>query len=267
MYKYTTFDGVDLPTQNPDATVGAGEIDKAIFLELPGGAMYDAQGSDPAPTRAGVLTVKGSLSILGQTPAALETQERALRALLGVSGDLYRKWESSTNQELIKARLIGYNAQRRMENINYIDVALAFQLLWPSWDGTSHSDTTSLTGAPTTFNQLNNGNAPTSRVVVTITAAGSNITYVGIQRAFGGTTYNHLEWSGTLVVGQQLVLDCGARSIKNNGAAAFDGLSFGIQHRHSKWLQLDPGTNGISVYNTGGSSSSTIKFDYKDAHK
>jgi len=217
--------------------------------------------------RAGVLTIKGSISTLSQSSSALETQERALRALLGVRGSLVRQWMSSANQETIQARLIGISAQRRLENNQHLEMALAFQLLWPSWDGSSHSDTHNLSGAPTTFNQLNNGNAPTSRVVITVVPAGSNITYVSIQRSFGGTTYNDLQWSGTLVVGQSLVIDCGKRSVRNNGAEAFSGLSFGIQQRHDKWMQLDPGTNGISVSKTGGSTTSTIKFEYKDAHK
>ena len=266
MFYYSSFAGVSLPLQQLNMDVGAGQIDTGIFLDLPGGGVYDALGENQAMRKGQVVTHQGAISALSQTGAQLETQERALRALLGKHGTLTRKWDSSGNSETCLARCLGYSSQRNPENLRYLFVNMTFELLGAVWKGTAHDDTTTLNTSPKSITVNNGGNAPVDDIVMTIRAYGTNITALTIARQFGGVTLNEVQYVGVINTTQNVIIDFGAKSVRNFGVGDYDHFSFGSNHKQDAWMRLDPGNNTIIVTKTGGGSTSTIEIAFSDGH-
>jgi hypothetical protein len=61
------------------------------------------------------------------------------------------------------------------------------------------------------------------------------------------------------------VVDCGARSIKNNGVDAYSGLTLNAGHTTAPWLRLAPGSNTVTItYSGNADASATVTFSYYD---
>jgi len=76
-------------------------------------------------------------------------------------------------------------------------------------------------------------------------------------------------YTGVVPAGSQLVIDCGARSVRNAGIGDYNGLTFDSTHRTSEWMILEPGVNmivyTIQTKNQGSTPPPTINFDFYDA--
>ena len=97
---------------------------------------------------------------------------------------------------------------------------------------------------------------------MTITATGANLT-TSVSVYVTGVSY--LTWAGTITDGQALVIDCGARTVKNNGVDAYSGLTLhSTNHVIDDWLRLEPGNNSVLVAYTGGNGTSTALFNFND---
>jgi hypothetical protein len=58
-------------------------------------------------------------------------------------------------------------------------------------------------------------------------------------------------------------VDCGQRSVKNNGVDAYSGLALNSGHTVADWLQIAPGANTITITYTGNADNSagvTLSF-------
>ena len=106
----------------------------------------------------------------------------------------------------------------------------------------------------------NGGNVRVANAILTLTAGAVAITQVKI--AVSGVS--EIQWDGTLTTGQQLVIDCGARSVKKVGVDAYSGFSLTANHKVDDWLRLEPGNNSVVVTLTGGSTDSTLRIQYND---
>jgi len=65
-------------------------------------------------------------------------------------------------------------------------------------------------------------------------------------------------------VGTDLVIDCGARTVTNNGVEAYDELTLGAGHVVAEWLRLPPGNTTVAVTRTGGDNTSAIEIAFDD---
>lgn len=227
-------------------------------VTLPGGAMYDTWGTADAWAYGDTITARGAIHNTGGS--AFMTAHDNLKALIGTRSKLWAKMADGSSTRWRYARLLKTTATRAIENTNWLDVELTFRNESTNWNGTARSVNGTLDTTPKTVTVTNNGNTPVRNAIITITAAGSSISFVSVS--VSGVSY--ITWAGTLAAGNALVIDCGAGSVKNNGADAYDGFALDGSHTIREWLRLDPGTNTVSVARTGGSTSSTVNFSFSD---
>lgn len=282
MFLLTRFGSTLLPTRLPSSDAGTGESLDSI-APLPDGNKFDYWGSGQVPRGDVPITHIGK--IVGTSTGDAVAQFRALRALRGQRAKLYRTLQTEDGEavEWCWARCLAIVATHERQNIRHQLVELQFKMLSPIWYGATHgyvwtfddgeffddglyfdpvADTTfPLTGTSTNITVPNDGNAIVRNPIITVTAAGSNITYLRITAA---DIDADLEFNGVIAVGQSLVIDCGAKSVKNNGVDAYDDFNLEVLHAAQGWMPLAPGDNDMTVQRTGGNSSSSINFRYND---
>jgi hypothetical protein len=276
-----------LPQARPLTDVGAGDAMEAL-IPLPSGGAYDAMGSERARGRP--IIVNHDCAIVGATTAAVQTKLDALKALQGTRNHLYRRMPDGTVQ-WITARLVTLTSQRRVENINYLDLSMTFSSSEYHWHGNHHGPGWDLDEgyrldeglvldeavgdvfvfpAADNVEVYNYGTYPVRNVIMTIDPGGVTITELTIihARTEGSTS---LKWTGSLVAGHTLVIDCGAFTVRNYSAPttyvdAFTGLTRESGHSMAEWVILDAVYNNIALTRTGGDGSATITFDFSDGY-
>ena len=236
----------------------------AALLALPGGGVHDPWGSAPAllklPYRATV-----DFELVETTAAAFRTAAYALRGLVGTRALLYRSPDGGTaNSESVLARLVGVTSNRDAENLLVLGFTLGFEILSSVWSGTAHTETITLDASPKSQDCDNDGNGIQRAVTITVTASGSPITAVIIENLETGHV-SRIRFASSIAVGQSLVIDCAAMTIRNNGVNAYT-TAFTLESGHSirEWLRLMPGANTIRVTRTGGDNSSACVLTYND---
>lgn len=270
------FGTVTLPVYNPDGDIGPSPS-RSGTVNIPGGA-YDAYGNDQAPRETTTITRRCTL--IEDTPAALQTALDELRSLRGKRDRLYARMQDDTVR-WHWARLLRVVVPKKPGNVVNQEIELIFELppIW--WYGERTGDgwvldageyfdaglTLDESGGLFTLNTSpknvtinNGGNATVTNAVITVTAAGTDITALTIAKS--GET--QLVYSGTIAVGQALVIDCGAWSVENNGSDDYANFALGASHAIEEWLHLSPGNNTITVTKTGGSAASTIGIEFYD---
>ena len=127
-----------------------------------------------------------------------------------------------------------------------------------SFDAAEFMDT--MSGAsPYVITVTNRGNGICYDPVITITAGTNAITALTIA-----TSTTDIDWTGNIASGQSLVIDCGAKSIKENGVNDYVGFAYGGSHTANGWLELPPGDTAITISRTGGSTDSIVQVDFQD---
>ena len=257
-YWITAFGSTTLSTSQPMQDTGPGDADLGL-VSLPGGGVHDPWGTDQAPVQL-PYPLRINATLLGDA-AAMRTALYELRAQIGVRDELYRTPDDpALSDEWAMARLAGIRVSRRVENYTHLPITLEFSVLEHPWHGDDATVNDVIDAAPTNVVCVNGGNARVDDAVITITAAGSNITVLTITVA--GVTA--LEWAGVLGVGTDLVIDCGARTVTNNGVEAYDELTLGAGHVVAEWLRLPPGNTTVAVTRTGGDNTSAIEIAFDD---
>jgi hypothetical protein len=60
-------------------------------------------------------------------------------------------------------------------------------------------------------------------------------------------------------------VDCGLRSVKNNGVDAYSGFALNSGHAVADWLRLEPGANSVTItYSGNADASATVTFSFYD---
>lgn len=274
-YKLERFGATLLPFVNPTPDVGTGPSRENV-LELPDGSLYNMAGARAARAKT-VIPLQATL--LG-TKAALDSAYDDLRALRGTQAKLWRRRADNSLQWCL-AVMMSIQARPDYRIPHKLDIDISFLMLSPHWYGLRHdggwylddgeyfddglaldsTETTTLDSSPKTITLPNDGNRELTNVLATITAGSAAITALTIE--ISGLV--DLEYSNTVAAGQSLVIDAGARSVLNNGVDAYADLALGSGHATGKWLELEPGDNDLVVTLTGGSTDSTITFEYYDA--
>ncbi len=259
-YWFEKFAGVLLPDE-PRVDAGTGDTRMAI-LQLPGGGLYDADGSERAPRALARVNMSGIV----HASCLSDLRERCneLRALRGVRGALYRR-HLDGRSEWITARCMEVAATWTTANRRHAEVELSWVLEGAHWEGEAHDTTYLLDTSPKLIALSNNGNAPANDAVLTLTAVGEDIASVQVQ-VVGLIDWT---WAGSLSAGQSLVVDCGARTMAISGVDAYS-QSFGPGQACADWLRLVPGLTTVSITLDRGTSfsvvgTSTLRVQYNDA--
>ncbi len=254
------FDGLAIPGKGFDYAshdITPGEVQSGL-VSLPGGLVYDSQGSEWARSQAQQVTARGKL--VGTSAADLKTQLDAWLAKRGKRATLSRLADDGVTHHNVTARLLSVKATRSPGQLLYLPVELTFELVSFPWAGALHNGTVNLDATPKTITLANDGNARVTAVAFTITAKGSPIT--GLTIAISGVS--QIQWAGTLPVNKALLIDCGLLKVTNDGASAYSGFSLGVGHVIDDWIRLEPGNNNVIVTRTGGDNTSTIQSVYYD---
>jgi len=253
-------------------------------LPLSTGGAYDLFGDDQSYP-IGTYELSKTCVFHFSSSATARTYFNALRAMTGQRQHLFRQWDDGT-VEWVTARLKKVSSKRELENVYHIEVDLTFEVYSHYWHGSyigawtfdsgkyfdtglyfdSGGDGVVLNTSPKTFTITISGNAIINDPTITVTAGSANITALEIKN----TTTGHkaeLDFTGTITASESLVIDCGAYTVENDGVDAEDDFDLGATHAIEEWFRLAPGANTITVTITGGSTDSTIDFDYYEGWK
>jgi hypothetical protein len=278
-YYLTRFGNVILPlvhpiTEMPTMTGVAGGIQT-----LGGG--FDNFGDGIVPAQF-PLSIQYRVTVIGAIAADYVTAVNALRVMGRTRAYLQRLGQDGSGQRA-SARCRQVRAIDTVESFNAIELVFDFEL-WSHWHNNwvrgwlldagyeldtglvldSVADLTPLTGSPQTVSVTNGGNVLVSDAIVTITAGNAALTAVAISCAAQGVKWT---WTGAgvnpnIAAGKSLIVDCGALSVKDDGADAFVYFALDAAHTARSWLQLAPGANNVIVTWTGGGTGSTIDFAF-----
>lgn len=252
-YKLYQFDGLDIPGAAADHDIAPGRA-KSALVALPGGRYYDAYGTDLVGWEATQATAKGLL--IGTSAADLKSKLDSWRAKVRKSATLTRLSDGGELHS-VTARLLAADAPRNSHLRTWVPITLTFEIPALPWKGTARAPVVTLTSSPKYVTCPNAGNVGVDDAVITITApAGGSITNPQVTWAQA-----LLVWTGTIPAGKALVIDCGAHSVKLDGAAAYDGFSLGAGHAYEEWLPLTPGSNDVGLI-YGGTNGGTFKLEY-----
>jgi hypothetical protein len=277
-YTLSRFGTLYLPQPNPSLDIGTGESQSVLF-PLAGGGAFDGLGQDQARQKPPVITYHCALT--GDDQCEIQNQLDMIKGYIGTRAKLYRKLPDGTEQ-WITARLTNIEGKHSIEDgIFNQDIDLTFKASEYPWHGRV------ITGAGWTFDSgynfdagmylddmlsilmvapgnitiVNNGNYPVRNLILILHTSSvwmGPITQFIIQK----TGQTDLKWTGSVVAGNALVMDCGAFTVKNAGVDAYTGLTRQVGHYLPEWIRLDPGPNTFAInYTYGGQPSLTFAFD------
>ena len=273
--RLTQFGTYVFPLFNKRDLVSTGDTGGTL-LRLPGGGAYDAYGTDAAPE--GIREVSTEFEIIASTTAAVQTARDQIRARAGLWRRLWAHFPDGTDR-WAWARMSKVKMERRREYLFYQPVKLTFEIKEPGWNGTGHGatwyldagsyldaglyldydDTITLDGSPKSATITNGGNRTVTNAILSIRAAGNPIS--AIRLVCGSCDWT---FSGSVAAGKVLTIDCGTRSIRNDGADAYSSFVLNAGHTVADWLQLAAGANSVTITYTCAGAASTLTPTFYD---
>ena len=266
---------------DPEDEIPTAEAAVALFQAL-GGVLVDGYGTGRTPSNPPEVSRKGVL--VAPTRDALHAAYYPIRTLVRQRSRLWRRRDSEVyslgGEQWALARCISVSdgTVRRAGNAYHLPVSVKFQLLSPSWysmvlhgvevnewiDTPTEFDEFTLDsgqveGAGQSIVVTNGGSIPCTDAIISITAAGDVVTAVTLS-----ANSCELTWTGTLGAYKTLIINCGAKSVLNNYAPAYSGLSFGQGHKTHEWFILTPGANNITVTATTNGTNPTATFSFSE---
>lgn len=287
MFRLVKFGTLSLEHYNQVDNIGGGAA-PAGYQALPEGGALDMYGS--RQTRPGTVERVKSLRLRGEDAQDLEDLYLQLLALGGTRAKLYRR-DAAGNLEWQYARLAEVAAQYNYEMAQYRlihDVDLRFITQDATWraetqtleqatsawylnDGYDLNDGLYFNGALSDGAPgsktiqvgltTDPGRAPVKAITITVTAGDAELTALTIARTSGET----LEWAGSLAIGKSLVIDTGTMRVTNDGADAYDELTFTATADMAAWFTLQLGSNILTITPTGGGVGLLINFQFYEA--
>ena len=261
-YWITTFGSTALSMVSAVQDTGLGAAALGL-VALPGGGVHDPYGADRAPVSLPYRLVIQA-DVVAADMAAMRTALYGLRALHGQRARLYRTPDDGAlDSEWCWARLENLRVTRRTDNLLDQPVTLEFAVLSHPWSGADQTIDTVLDVTPKSIVCANAGNARVRDIVLSVTARTSAITVLEVV-ADTPTGWMQWAWTGTLAVGSTLEVDCGAQTVRVNGADDYGAWARNPLHGVAEWLRFDPGNTTVTVERTGGGADTEIEIAYSD---
>jgi hypothetical protein len=273
MYTYEKFGTTLIPQARPSHDISSATYRQPI-IKTPNGS-YEPILAKPIYDDK---TIAVGCAFWGATPAAAMTAYLAMRALIGTRDKLYRRRPDSTI-EWVYATLASVDTTRTVENRLFVDATLNFVISEPVWHTTHHGapwvlndgvhyldmgymldedDTYTLDASPKTLS-IPNGGALRAVPVITYACKVTNTTSITFY-ALGGIV--DFVYTGTVVAGKSLVIDCETQSVKNDGTSDYTHFARNAGHKYDGWMYIIPGGQDVVITLTGGGTTSTVTFDY-----
>lgn len=278
-YRYTTFDGVNLPEVMPEDDLGTGAANSTLVDSL--GGAFDFLGANRYRTKRHPIRYMGMfvgrddtylvdesgnyiVDELGNYIVAtddytvdLRDKVDTLKAKIGRRGMLIRQREDDGSTQWKMARLLSIGHTRTVRDVDrFASLEVSFEADGGFWKSTTASTTTDTLGAgATTIVDIESAGMTEVRdAVITITANGGNVT--AVELVLGSD--QHWSWSGTLLDGNSLIIDTGAMIVTNNNVNAYSGFVLSGDHLIDGWLQLAPSNNVCYWTITGGPADLSV---------
>lgn len=264
-YTYTTFGSVPLPIYNIEQDLSVGQVDSAL-LDTVNGRSVNYLGSLRRVPRSQQIQVQGiynedvslivddlnnfivdesgNIFVSGASGNTLRAQIDALRSAIGTVQKLFRQDLDTGLLRWKLSRLIAVQQPKSYRDRGVIsNLSAVFETAQPRWKTETITTTTeSLSVGVSTVTVDSLGTEDIDDAVITITASGSAVGSVRIVLNDADFT-----WTGTLSAGNDLVIDCGALTIQNNGVDAYADLTLAAGHALDGWLKLLAESNEINV--------------------
>lgn len=278
-YLIIRFDAVPLPRSMPVDDLSTGPVDSTLQPSI--GGVYDYAGSARRYPKghefsqkgiyeggAGAsrvrrvtpqgdvrVTPQGDTRIIQSTPAAiLQGQTDALKAKIGVRGQLWRQRINDGALQWLRCRLLQVNHIEEVKHAGVVsEVDSRFDTSQVGWKEELPTLTNDVT--PASLNVVNGGLLPVLDAVLRVTRTSGTITQV---KVIGPGT--DITWNGTLGAGQILTIDSGAETVTIGAADAWGGVTLGIGQTSRYWLPLATGLNAFTITATGGAAS--LQFEH-----
>jgi hypothetical protein len=281
MYRLERFDTVTLPQADFVSDISAAPARSATVTA--GGSSYDAYSTDVAPQKL-PYPLTHRCAVMETTLAAMRTSIDALRALVGTRAVLYRRALDDDTVHWAWARLMSLPETRKTNELFAQPIELRFEV-WSNWRGNHHGEgwtfdsgeyldsglvfdedeTTTLNSATSPDYQditINNaGDLATTDVNIKVTAGSAAITKVEISKPYGNVSWYY---DGTIATTKSLIVASGSKTVTNDGTGDSDHFHLAAAHSIEPWLRMAVGDNIYRVALTGGSTDSTITFDFSD---
>lgn len=251
MYKILSFGGVSLPSRMAVDDLSTGSAESSIQRTL--GGTFDLARSERRLPLVRSVVHEGMYT--AQSAAALYTQVQALRGMLGKKAQLIRRRHDGANQ-WTEARLLGIDEPIRVEEhfAHVANIRATFAVAGAVWRSATTTASTIAIGQGLTLATIANGGLePVSDAILTITAI-TSITSLSIELGDA-----HISYTATIQAGETLIINCGTLSVINDGVGDYDHLVLEADHTVSGWLELAPGSNGITI-TANGTGTLGIEF-------
>lgn len=282
IYQIDQFDGVALPTYNPDQELAPAAVDSTLVASI--GASFDRAGSrrematrhavrvrgwfessetiylvDHAGNR--IVDHAGNQIIVATALGWLRGQVENLSGRVGQRGTLWRKrWDATSVRQWKTARLLRVNLPHDYTRRLYVvECECQFESTMAAWRAAT-ATTTSGSIAAAGYVGLtisNGGQVQVDDAVMTITATAA-ISSVRVECTAAGIS---LAWAGSLGAGSSLVIDAGAKTVRNAGADAYSGFSLEAGHTADGWLPLAKGVTPMMVYLSAAGAVSLAHYN------
>lgn len=281
MYRLTEFGTTSLPQAMSSYSAGTAPSMDTIVRTIAG--VYDLSGDELALPKLPYVLQYSCVAYATSQSTQRSTID-ALRALRGKKYKLYRQTlGTSPADQWAWARLkqvqIDHSYSHGLTIVQ--PMTLEFEVLsywhgepstaWLLDDGYYMDDglyldqgTTiafTLSTSPKDCVVANSGNILATEVQLSVVAGSADITALTISM---GGIYNWT-YSGTIAAGEELLIDCRAFTILNNGSDDYANFELNSGHLSYFWLALQPGNNTVTVTTTGGSTDSVLTFVFYDA--
>ena len=243
-YSLVTFDSVNLPLCMPEDPLGSGAVQPGLAGAA--GGVFDRYNGRTVLPRVRPIDFRGRYD---GSSTALRTQLDALRAKVGVWGLLVRKRDDDSVLQSVYARLLSVDGTWVLEDGASATLNLRWETGEPSWRAATGSTASGSVGGSTSI--VNDGTAPVVDAIITLTASGGALVNPTLTIAALGVA---LKWTGSIADTKALVIDCGAMTVKNDGANAYSGFSLEAAHTARGWMPLTVATHALAVAGTGAGS-------------
>jgi hypothetical protein len=188
----------------------------------------------------------GNPFITGSGTGGLLAQLEAIYGMLGKRDRLYRQYfDDSTRLEWKQARLLNIQHQRENEDT---ELTATLSFLWETnmigWRSENATETELESGTgERSFSVQVDGTLDVYDAIITITATNTTSS-IYLQNT---TSTAHWRWTGSLLAGNDLVIDCGTQTVFNNGTSAYTGIEYQASHLTRGIFPLYVGANSINI--------------------
>lgn len=262
------FDGVALPLINPNQDHSGAQIESGLQASV--GSTFDYFGTRQRRGQQQQVSITGTFEgrtfsivdhlgnflvdqsgrifITGTDNSDLRMQIDALNAKKGVQAQLGRySLDSNNTRQWITARLLRVDSPQEVTDRTFkATLSCIFESKMDAWRATTQSITSLTTGnTPGTLNVWNGGNVTIEDSIISVTHTGAG-TFGSIRLVVSAIG---VDWtySGTLTTDSVLVIDCGAQTVRVNGANAFTYFTLNAGHTARGWLPLAVGNNMLEL--------------------